>query len=224
LKSFKKKNLNLGYDDIEASTTDAGRFYSAPDGNKYPSMTTVLGGTSDKSGLDAWRKRVGEKEANRIGNYAARRGTAVHGTVEDYLSNKDPFSRYSMPHHKNSFYSLKPYLDQIDYVLGLEVPLYSSERRIAGRTDVIAEISSSVYIIDIKTSKKIKKREWIFDYFIQETGYAKMLEERSGIKIEKIITLMDVDYAKPLVFVEKVSDWTGDLDARIASYYEIQKT
>lgn len=51
---------------------------------KLPSVTTILGGTSDKSGLDKWRKRVGEEEADRIGKLSANRGTIMHRLVELY--------------------------------------------------------------------------------------------------------------------------------------------
>lgn len=72
--------------DLEAITTDSGRLYLTPDGNEYPSVTTVIGATSKKSILQ-WRKRVGEAEANRISSRAARRGTDLHLMNEDYLNN-----------------------------------------------------------------------------------------------------------------------------------------
>lgn len=50
----------------------------------YPSITTVLGETSDKSGLVAWRKKVGEAEAERISKLSMNRGTIMHRLVELY--------------------------------------------------------------------------------------------------------------------------------------------
>ena len=40
------------------------RFYEAPDGLKYPSITTVLGKRPGKQeGLQKWRDRIGEEQA-----------------------------------------------------------------------------------------------------------------------------------------------------------------
>ena len=50
----------------------------------FPSVTTILSATSDKSGLDRWRKKVGEEEANRISTLSMNRGTVMHRLVELY--------------------------------------------------------------------------------------------------------------------------------------------
>lgn len=73
---------------------------------RYPSITTVLGSTADKSHLDQWRKRIGEAEANRITKNSSTRGTNLHLMCEDYLNNR-PLS-CKMPNALEMFYSLKP--------------------------------------------------------------------------------------------------------------------
>ena len=45
-------------------------------------------------------------------------------------------------------------------------------------------------IIDFKTSKKIKPEKWLENYFVQETAYACMYYEMTGIAVDKIVTLM----------------------------------
>ena len=64
------------------------RFYQVTEGEtviaKLPSVTTVLGETKDKSGLDKWRKRVGEAEADRISTLSMNRGTIMHRLIELY--------------------------------------------------------------------------------------------------------------------------------------------
>lgn len=64
------------------------RFYQVTKGDeviaKLPSVTTVLGETKDKSGLEKWRKRVGEKEADRISTLSMNRGTVMHRLIELY--------------------------------------------------------------------------------------------------------------------------------------------
>ena len=82
---FTHVDHNLVVQEMSADTSDKGRFYTTPSGAVLPSVTTVLS-VQDKSGLDAWRKRVGEAEANRVMNQAATRGTAVHQLAEDVLS------------------------------------------------------------------------------------------------------------------------------------------
>ena len=52
----------------------------------FPSVTSVLGDTSDKSGLDAWRNRIGHQKADQIGQDAANRGTVMHRLCEIYLN------------------------------------------------------------------------------------------------------------------------------------------
>ena len=86
------------------------------------------------------------------------------------------------------FKQAKAMYDRIDNIHFQEAPLYSHEFGIAGRVDCIAEFDGVLSIIDFKTSAKRKKKEWIESYFVQETGYVKMYEERSGLKIPQIVT------------------------------------
>jgi genome maintenance exonuclease 1 len=64
------------------------RFYRVTKGDeevaKLPSVTTVLGNTKDMSGLEKWKKRVGEAEANRISTLSMNRGTIMHRLIELY--------------------------------------------------------------------------------------------------------------------------------------------
>ena len=82
-------NLNLiELPKLNRVESPSGRTYVTPEGNSYPSVTTVLGKTLDKSGLDAWRKRIGEEEADKQSKYAANRGTIVHDLCEDLILNR----------------------------------------------------------------------------------------------------------------------------------------
>ena len=72
--------------EIKATTKDKVRLYETPDGNFYPSITTVLS-VRNKKGLFEWRKRVGNDVANYVARKAATRGTHVHHMCEDYLNN-----------------------------------------------------------------------------------------------------------------------------------------
>ena len=54
------------------TSPDGSRLYQTPSGRAYPSVTTITGLLS-KASIMAWRKRVGEAEANRVSSQAAGR-------------------------------------------------------------------------------------------------------------------------------------------------------
>ena len=207
--------------ELKATTTDSGRLYETPEGDKVPSVTTVLGYRNRES-IQKWRERVGEEEANRISRQAAGRGTKVHYMAEDYLNNKEINTKGVMPHIIQMWKALQKGIDgHIDNVYAQEVPLYSKKLKLAGRVDCIAEHDGELAIIDFKTSSKIKKREYISNYFMQGAAYACMYAERTGIKINKIVILMTVEGEDtPLVFIEKTNDWVDKLIEEVTYYYE----
>lgn len=215
-KRFNHEKIDIGYEDLIATTTDTGRTYNTPDGKSYPSITTVLNILSEDA-IRAWRERVGVEQADIISGKASRRGTKVHSIVEKYLSNED--TTQELPHIRQSLANLKPVLDNnIGKIYGLEVPLFSHHLKLAGRCDCIAEYNGVPSIIDFKTSKYIKKKERITNYFAQGTAYAIMWEERTGMSIPNIVIIMDVDHEKPCVFVEHRDNWTKLLEDTIDEY------
>jgi len=215
-KVFEHEPVDIGYKDLDATTTESGRTYAIPDGKSYPSITTVLSILSEDA-IRAWRARVGEEQANMISGKASRRGTNVHNALEKYLSNED--TTKELPHIRQSLENLKPVLDDnIGKIYGLEVPLFSHHLKLAGRCDVIAEFNGVPSIIDFKTSKYIKKKERITNYFAQGAAYAIMWEERTGMSIPNIVIVMDVDHEKPCVFVEHRDNWTKLLEDTIDEY------
>lgn len=185
---------------IEQVNGPAGRRYKTPTGEFYPSVTTIIGAMSDKSGLEQWKKRVGEKEAKAIGFRAAKRGRNMHGMCEDYLMNlpirkdEDIFGQ-----NRQMFEAIKPILDrEIKVVKGVELSLYSHRLQTAGQTDLFAETYDyGDEIIDFKTSTKPKREEWIEGYFIQTAIYAMMLYELYGIqtKTASIIIAVEEDFS-----------------------------
>ena len=197
---FEHVELDLGYDDLVTDTTAERRLYLAPDGSKFPSVTTVLGILSEDA-IRAWRARVGEDVANKIGHRASNRGSAVHSIIEGYLKNED--TKDYLPHVKQSLQNLRPILDRsIGRIFGLETALFSRHLGLAGRCDCIAEWNGVPSIIDFKTSRRIKKKENISGYFAQASAYAIMFEERTGMAIPNIVIVMDVDDEHPLIFEE----------------------
>ena len=61
------------------------RYYRDSKENLVPSVTTILSATGDKSGIDAWKRRVGPKAARAVVDEATTIGTAVHLAIENYL-------------------------------------------------------------------------------------------------------------------------------------------
>lgn len=182
---------------------DGKRFYVLPDGSQVPSVTTVLS-SQGKDHIEAWRNRVGHAEADKITTQAKNRGTAIHTLAERYLLNIEDYDAGAMPVNKFDFQSIKKILDEnVDNLMGIEYPLFSYRLKTAGRTDLIAEWQGRPAIIDFKTSRKIKKREWIENYFLQATCYSLMVQERINISCPDIVIIIAVDHEDPQIFHEK---------------------
>jgi genome maintenance exonuclease 1 len=192
------------FEDFDARIIDGKRYYFAPDGGRYPSVTTVLGENKDKTFLQKWIDTVGEEKAEQIKVQAGNRGTALHTICEDYLLNKDVYPEGVMPANIMTFSNLKSVLDtRVGKVFAVEAPLYSKKLNTAGRTDCIAEFDGVVSIVDFKTSLKPKKEEWIQDYFYQATCYSLMAEALTDLKIPQIAIIITVDgQPEPQVFVK----------------------
>ena len=127
--------IENGYEQSKRETRDGKRVYVTPEGNVYPSITSILGG-QPKPGIDVWRKKVGAKEANRIVTDSTKLGTAVHDLCEQYLYNLP--LRCDNPEANEVFNRLRFRLKNINNIYGLETPLYSDMLRVAGTADCIA--------------------------------------------------------------------------------------
>ena len=185
--------------DVKQKNISGKRLYETPDGN-FPSITTVLSSLS-KASIQEWRNRVGAEEANRISTQASRRGTKTHSIIEDYLQNKQDYLSGHMPDSIELFKSVQSILDiHVDNIYGIEVALWSKDLGVAGRCDCIAEYDGELSILDWKTSSKPKREEWVESYKLQGTAYAKMYEERTGIKITQVVIVIAVSDNSPQVF------------------------
>ena len=205
--------------EIHTETINGKRFYVTPEGKKYPSITTVLSGRS-KEGINRWRKSVGNDVANNIMRSAAKRGTAVHQLVEDYLNNSDLSKQDVLP--LALFTLLKPELDDINNIVIQEGGLYSDKWGIAGRVDCIAEYQGKLSVIDFKTSTKEKKEEWIENYFIQGSAYCEMYEERYGKAIDQIAILIVCEDGTIQTFVKDKNDYVPLLQPAIDEFWSEQ--
>lgn len=218
----------FNYTPISKETINGERRYSTPDGEKLPSVTTILDATKtaeSKKALQEWRKRVGEKQAQAITTEAAGRGTRMHKWIENYIktgSIGDPGSNpYSIQSHQMAQSIIYQGLSKCNEFWGTEVPLYFP-KVYAGTTDLIGIHDGSEAIMDHKQSNKLKKREWIDDYFIQLSAYASAHNEVYGTNIRKGVIFMctaDNIYQEFIIEGSEFDSWTNKWFQRVEQYY-----
>jgi hypothetical protein len=191
-------NPKFEYKLIPRVTIDGKRFYETPDGNKLPSVTTILDKTKSQEKIQAlnnWRKRVGVEKAQAITTEAANRGTRMHTYLEQYVKDgmiKERGSNpFSWPSHAMAQVVIDQGLKNVNEFWGIEVPLYFPGIY-AGTTDGAGMHLNQEAILDYKQTNRPKKREWIDDYFVQLCAYAEAHNEVYGTKIRKGVILMCV--------------------------------
>ena len=187
---------------LERESIDGVRYYKVPEEDEYLKLVSITSVTShyNREKFAKWRKKVGEKKANEITRKATSRGTDMHTLTEHYLLNEDlpkvqPLSEY--------LYKIaKPTLNKIDNIHSLEGSLYSKELGVAGTVDCIAEYEGELAVIDFKTSKAPKPREWIDGYFVQAAAYACMYYELTGVAVKKLVIIMACEDGECVVYEE----------------------
>ena len=198
--TFNHVDLNLS--PLEREHIDGVRYYKIPDEDELVKMVSITSVTShfNKEIFINWRKKVGNKEADRITKAATSRGTDMHTLTEHYLKNDDlptvqPISDFL-------FKIAKTELNKINNIYALEGPLYSKQLGVAGTVDCIAEYNGELAIIDFKTSKKPKPRNWVEHYFVQCMAYGCMLYEMRDIPIKKLVIIMACENGECKVYEE----------------------
>jgi genome maintenance exonuclease 1 len=211
---------------IKATTTNGVRLYETPEGNLYPSITTVLS-IRKKEGLFEWRKRVGDDVANYISRTAAGRGTKVHHMCEDYLNNMETNWPKKWEEHKKNFLPFCLFeqlknksLCYISDIYAQEAGLYSDKYKVAGRVDCIAKYKGTLSIIDFKTSTKEKNDEWNENYYIQGSAYAEMFEERTGINISQVVILVVTEDGTVQEFIKNKEEYLNRLSEAVKTWSE----
>lgn len=201
------QHIHTNFPKMTQVNTEDGRYYVTPEGNHYDSITTILGRQPHPE-LDAWREKEGAERADQITQASSKRGTGLHKLCEDYLNNV-PHLEYPCVSSKLIFHSVRPHLKKINNIRGLEVGLYSDKLKAAGTTDCIADYDEVLSIIDHKNSRRIKKREWIDNYFIQTAFYAIALHELTGLTAKQLVIIMGSMEGESKVFIEPTKLWIG---------------
>ena len=207
-------------------TLPTGRTYHTPDGS-YPSITTILGKTSDQTWLLKWKERVGEEEAARVSKVATDRGTLVHEYAERHFNGEDIWDEL----YKEAVDVIQMSRDLVratekgvEEIWGQEQVLWSNKYKYAGRTDMVGIWRGKPTIIDFKTSTKERKDEYNESYYIQGSAYAEMFGERTGVEISQVVILVVTEDGTVQEFVKEKHDYLNSLVETIAEWNEQNKT
>ena len=193
------------------------RFYDI-NGTNYPSVTSILG-VRKKVELQQWRDKIGENVANWEMGRAARRGTATHNLIENYIKGEPLEEKSVLP--LGLFKLMKPYIDQINNIHCLETVLYTNKYRLAGQVDCIAEYNGKLSVIDFKTANKERKEEWIDNYFLQCTAYGLMYEELFKKEIDQIVVIIGGEDGSIATYIKEKKDYIKKLETVIEDFYKM---
>lgn len=227
------------YAPLSRATIDGVRHYCLPNGQNVPSVTTILSATkpqADRDALANWRRSVGEQRAQQITTEAANRGTRMHTYLEQYVLQDEmkplPSNPFAQPSWFMAAEIILQGLEHVTEFWGTEVPVYYSGLY-AGTTDLVGTWKTHPAILDFKQSNRVKKREYISDYFIQLAAYAQAHNDMHRTNIRTGVVLMavqpklleDQTYSKPqyMEFViegDEFDYWTTQWTRRVEQYYQ----
>ena len=220
-----KWNKLYNYPKTVRSSIDGVRKYDVDD-EKLPSVTTILQATQDAEkteSLKRWVERVGETEAERIKNVAAKRGTAMHSFLEAYIQDRNILDLRDVGLEARSMAKtiIEKGFPDLEEVWGVECTLHYPGLY-AGQTDLCGIYQGRESIIDYKQSNKPKKAEWIDDYKLQLVAYAMAHDQIYGTKIEQGVILMctpDNFFQRFIVNGSEFREWKWEWLRRIDTYY-----
>ena len=222
------------YQPISRKQVNGKRLYETPDGNAVASVTTILDATSDKSGLMAWRRRVGETKAQEIVTEAAGVGTRMHKYLEDYIDTGEwptPGSNpFAIKAHRMAEEIRNQAMIDVDEIWGSEVALYVPQMY-AGTTDLVGQYKGQPCILDFKQTNKPKKLEYVQNYFLQLVAYAEAHNAIYGTEIREghifmcsrgddLMVLGGETYQQFDVWPHEYDEWRNEWYNRVYTYYE----
>jgi genome maintenance exonuclease 1 len=196
------------------------RVYLTPDGEKLPSVTTILGATKDMTHLIEWRKRIGEDKAAQITKEASGRGTSMHKNLECFISRVPRMPGNNAVHvvaNKMADVIIEHGLSKVSEIWAMEQSLYYPGL-FSGTTDLVCLHDGVPCIADYKQTNKPKDRKWIDDYFMQLLFYGTAHNEVYGTDIRKGVIFMavkppinestgEIGESKYQEFIVEGSDW-----------------
>jgi len=216
------------YENFKRKNVDGQRYYVNSNGDPVPSVTSILSKTKDMTALNAWKKRVGAAEAQRIVTESANLGTIMHKHLESYIEGVERPSGTNQVYVQAKNLSetvIEHGLKNVDEVWGIETHL-AFPGLYGGTADLICVHEGVPAIGDFKTSRKFKKKEWIDDYFMQASAYALAHNEVYGTNIQKGVIFMvthDNEYQQFVVEGKEFESFTDKWLDRVETYYKMNK-
>jgi genome maintenance exonuclease 1 len=168
------------------------RVYATPDGEKLPSVTTILSATKDMTALNEWRDRIGWDKAAQITKEAAGIGTAMHNNLERFIAGLERMPGNNAVHvqaNKMADVIIEKGLSRVNEVWAIEQSLYFPGLY-SGTTDLVGVHDSEPAVMDYKQTNKPKKEEWIEDYKMQLVAYILAHNEVYKTDIRKGVVFM----------------------------------
>ena len=202
------------------------RVYETPNGDKVPSVTTILSKTKDMTHLNEWKQRVGEQVAQRIVKEASGIGSAMHNNLEKFLSGEQRVPGTNLVHvqaNKMANQIIQNALVHVDEVWGIEQALYFPGLY-SGTTDLVGQYKGNPAIMDFKQTNKPKKKEWVEDYFLQLVAYSEAHNEVYGTNIREGHSFMcsrDLNYQQFDLEPTHYQYWLDQWLARVEQYYKL---
>ena len=211
------------YGELSRITKNHKRHYETPDGRAVPSVTTVLSATKDMTHLNAWKKRVGAQEAQRIATESANIGTVMHRSLEKHVKGEDrkPGSNLiQQKAHTMANVIIDNGLNDVSEVWGSEVSLHYPELY-AGTTDLVGVYKGAPAIMDFKQARRLKKKEWVEDYYLQLVAYSEAHNKLYDTQINSGRIFICTQNNEFQTFdIDNYDHWVGQWYARLEQYYK----
>lgn len=204
--------------------TTGKRVYKTPDGERLPSVTTILSATKDMTHLIEWRKRIGEEKAAQITREASGVGTAMHANLERFIAGVQRQPGNNPVHvqaNKMADIIIENGLNKVSEVWAMEQSLYFPGLY-SGTTDLVGVYDGEPAVMDYKQTNKPKKDEWINDYKLQLMAYIMAHNEVYGTNIKQGIVFMcsrDLQYQQFELKPSEFNFWQDQWLAKIEEYY-----
>ncbi|VVC05146.1 Uncharacterised protein [uncultured archaeon] len=219
------------YIKLSRSNENGIRKYLCPDGQKLPSVTTILGKTrseDSKRALKNWKQKLGPTLSSQITHEAASRGTRMHAFLEHFIKEDSFGNPGSNPFAQQSYRMAEKIsqqgLSKVTRYYGSEVSLYCPSLY-AGTTDCVADIDGELTIVDFKQSNHEKLDAYVEGYKQQIGAYAICHDELYGTHIRQGAIMMctpDLIYQEWIIHeaeLEKFKEiWLNNLQIYYANY------
>jgi genome maintenance exonuclease 1 len=202
------------------------RVYQTPDGESLPSVTTILSATKDMTHLNEWKKRVGVEKAQQITTEAAGVGTAMHSNLERFIAGIQRQPGNNPVHvqaNKMADVIIENGLSKVSEVWAMEQSLYYPGL-FSGTTDLVAVHDGEPAVCDYKQTNKLKKAEWVEDYYLQLMAYILAHNEVYGTDIKKGVIFMcsrDFQYQQFTLEPTDFNKWQDAWLTKVEEYYKL---